>query len=125
MAPKSLRAEVVGDFEMETSVTQQPEQQTKADSLRTVDVAPAMAGHVAPELAPTEAVFELKDVEVSYSGNTAVREISFDIFQERITALIGPTSSRKPASRNSSPPTRRSSSASTGPLRSSGSCSEM
>ena len=76
---------------METSVTQQPEQKTEADTLRTVDVAPAMAGHVAPELAPTDPVFELKDVEVSYSGKTAVREISFDIFKKRITALIGPS----------------------------------
>jgi phosphate transport system ATP-binding protein len=56
-----------------------------------VNVAPAMTGHVAQELAPTDAVFELKDVTVDYSGNTAVRDISFDIFKERITALIGPS----------------------------------
>jgi len=82
---------VVGDFKVETSVTQQPEQQTKADTLRTVDVAPAMAGHPAVELEPTEPVFELKDVSVDYSGNTAVRDISFDIYRQRITALIGPS----------------------------------
>ena len=30
-------------------------------------------------------------MEVQYSGKTAVRDISFDIFKERITALIGPS----------------------------------
>jgi phosphate transport system ATP-binding protein len=41
--------------------------------------------------APTEAVFELRDVAVEYSGKPAVRDISFDIYKERITALIGPS----------------------------------
>jgi len=81
---------VVGDNKVEISVTQQPDQQERG-SQRTVDVAPAMAGHTVPDLTPTEAVFELKDVEVAYSGKPAVREITFDIFKERITALIGPS----------------------------------
>ena len=72
-------------------MTQQPEQKTEADTLRTVDVAPAMAGHPVQEHVPTDAVFELKDVAVDYSGKTAVREISFDVYKERITALIGPS----------------------------------
>ena len=38
-----------------------------------------------------EAVFELDDVTVSYSGKTAVRDISFDIPVREITALIGPS----------------------------------
>jgi phosphate transport system ATP-binding protein len=82
---------VVGDPKVEISVTQQPEQQTEADTLRTVDVAPAMTGHVRPESPPAEPVFELRDVHVEYSGKPAVREISFDIYKERITALIGPS----------------------------------
>jgi phosphate transport system ATP-binding protein len=56
-----------------------------------VGVAPAMAGHVPESAPPTEAVFELKDVQVQYSGKTAVRGITFDIYKERITALIGPS----------------------------------
>jgi len=39
----------------------------------------------------TEKVFELKDVAVSYDGKPAVQEISFDVFKNRITALIGPS----------------------------------
>ena len=72
-------------------MTQQPAQETEADTLRTVDVAPAMTGHVPVKDAATEAVFELNDVHVEYSGKPAVREISFDIYRERITALIGPS----------------------------------
>jgi phosphate transport system ATP-binding protein len=82
---------VVGDSKVEISVTQQPDQQTEADTLRTVDVAPAMAGHVPVEAPATDPVFELKDVHVEYSGKPAVREISFDVYKERITALIGPS----------------------------------
>ena len=40
---------------------------------------------------PTDAVFQLRDVAVSYSDNPAVTGISFDIYKERITALIGPS----------------------------------
>ncbi len=73
-------------------MTQQPDQREhEAEAHRTVDVAPAMAGHIPQEDKPTDAVFELKDVEVSYSGKPAVRDISFDIYKERITALIGPS----------------------------------
>src|SRR5687768_5171268 len=54
--------------------------------------APATQGYAPVEDAtPKEAVFELRDVAVEYSGKPAVREISFDIYRERITALIGPS----------------------------------
>ena len=72
-------------------MTQQPDQQRETEARPSVDVAPAMAGHIPQPDAPTEAVFELKDVEVAYSGKPAVRDISFDIYKERITALIGPS----------------------------------
>ena len=39
----------------------------------------------------TEAVFELEDVRVKYGDFTAVRDISFDIPRNEITALIGPS----------------------------------
>ncbi|HYH59294.1 MAG TPA: phosphate ABC transporter ATP-binding protein PstB [Thermoleophilaceae bacterium] len=56
-----------------------------------VDVAPAMAGHVPVPMPPTEAVFELADVQVSYGEKVAVQGITFDVYKERITALIGPS----------------------------------
>jgi phosphate transport system ATP-binding protein len=41
--------------------------------------------------AKPEAVFELRDVTVSYSGKPAVRDIGFDVGKNEITALIGPS----------------------------------
>jgi len=38
-----------------------------------------------------ELVFELKDVEVKYSGHTAIREVGLDIAAKEITAFIGPS----------------------------------
>jgi phosphate transport system ATP-binding protein len=38
-----------------------------------------------------EKVFELEDVAVFYDGKPAVREITFDVFKNNITALIGPS----------------------------------
>ena len=38
-----------------------------------------------------EAIFQLEDVSVAYNGNLAVRDISLDILEQRITALIGPS----------------------------------
>jgi phosphate transport system ATP-binding protein len=38
-----------------------------------------------------EAIFELEGVTVSYGDNAAVRDVSFDIARNEITALIGPS----------------------------------
>ena len=38
-----------------------------------------------------ELVFELRDLEVKYSGHTAVREVDLDIAAHEITAFIGPS----------------------------------
>ena len=40
---------------------------------------------------PREAIFGIDGVGVSYSGNAAVRDITFDINVNEITALIGPS----------------------------------
>jgi phosphate transport system ATP-binding protein len=40
---------------------------------------------------PREIVFELRDLEVQYSGRTAVREVDMDIAANEITAFIGPS----------------------------------
>jgi phosphate transport system ATP-binding protein len=40
---------------------------------------------------PREAVFALEDVTVRYGGVPAVRDIGFEIYRNRITAIIGPS----------------------------------
>jgi phosphate transport system ATP-binding protein len=40
---------------------------------------------------PRELVFELGDVEISYSGVTAVRDVTLDVAASEITAFIGPS----------------------------------
>jgi phosphate transport system ATP-binding protein len=53
---------------------------------------PAVEGAPAPApRMPRTAIFELDGVTVSYSGNPAVRDITFDIAEKEITALIGPS----------------------------------
>jgi phosphate transport system ATP-binding protein len=53
--------------------------------------APAIDGVTAGTKPAIEAVFSLQDVTVTYAGVPAVREISFDIGRNEITALIGPS----------------------------------
>jgi phosphate transport system ATP-binding protein len=42
-----------------------------------------------------EPVMRLRDVAVAFAGRTAVRDVTFDIHAEEITALIGPSGSGK------------------------------
>ena len=42
-------------------------------------------------LAPTEKVFELKDIAVYYGDKPAVKDITLEVFKRNITALIGPS----------------------------------
>jgi phosphate transport system ATP-binding protein len=53
--------------------------------------APAVEGVEPKPRAQREAVFSLKDVTVSYGDKPAVRDITFDIGEKEITALIGPS----------------------------------
>jgi phosphate transport system ATP-binding protein len=53
--------------------------------------APAVEGVPREERQPRETVFELEDVTVSYGPKPAVRDVSFDIAVNEITALIGPS----------------------------------
>jgi phosphate transport system ATP-binding protein len=53
--------------------------------------APAVEGVEPKRRAAREAVFELEDVMVSYGAKPAVRNVSFDIGMNEITALIGPS----------------------------------
>jgi phosphate transport system ATP-binding protein len=54
-----------------------------------IAVRPESFQHSAP--GSKEKVFELKGVEVLYSGVTAVKDISLDIHRKDVTALIGPS----------------------------------
>jgi phosphate transport system ATP-binding protein len=38
-----------------------------------------------------EAVFQVNDLAVSYSGNVAIRDVTLDVFKNAITAFIGPS----------------------------------
>jgi phosphate transport system ATP-binding protein len=57
----------------------------------TEGVAPAVEGAPREDRGPREAVFELGEVTVSYGPKPAVRDVSFDIGRNEITALIGPS----------------------------------
>jgi phosphate transport system ATP-binding protein len=60
-----------------------------------VDVPHGAAAAAGPESdgakRPREAIFHLEGVAVAYSGKAAVRDVSFDIARNEITALIGPS----------------------------------
>jgi phosphate transport system ATP-binding protein len=53
--------------------------------------APAVEGAPQEARKPREAIFELRDVQVSYGPKPAVRGVNFDIGRNEITALIGPS----------------------------------
>ena len=53
--------------------------------------APAVEGVKREPRASREAIFGLEDVTVSYGAKAAVRDVSFDIGKNEITALIGPS----------------------------------
>jgi phosphate transport system ATP-binding protein len=77
---------VVGDLELRDPVTEPPE-------IR-VDVPHAEPSADAQRITakkPREPIFHLEDVTVAYAGKPAVRDVSFDIARNEITALIGPS----------------------------------
>jgi phosphate transport system ATP-binding protein len=51
----------------------------------------AVEGAPSPSTKPSEPVFQLEDVGVSYGAKPAVRGVTFDIAVNEITALIGPS----------------------------------
>jgi phosphate transport system ATP-binding protein len=58
-----------------------------------VDVRPSARADGAGREAPgsSETIFGLHDLTVLYNGNAAIQDIGFDIYKNRITALIGPS----------------------------------
>jgi phosphate transport system ATP-binding protein len=67
-----------------------PSMPAPGESAPSESVPDAVAPAEEPERA-RELVFELRDLEVRYSGNTAVREVELDIAANEITAFIGPS----------------------------------
>ncbi|MDX6232413.1 MAG: phosphate transport system ATP-binding protein [Nocardioidaceae bacterium] len=55
-----------------------------------ISVAGGLTG-VAKEAPSTEAVFELDGLGVAYGGKDAVKDVTFDLFRNEITAFIGPS----------------------------------
>jgi len=64
------------------------------DPTPTPDVAEDL-GSSTDEPPAGEPVMRLQDVAVAFSGRTAVRSVSFDVYPGEITALIGPSGSGK------------------------------
>ena len=60
---------------------------TRPSAVESSEVAPTPL----PELDPRERVFDLSDVEISYSGSVAVRDVALDVCAHEITAFIGPS----------------------------------
>jgi phosphate transport system ATP-binding protein len=84
--------------EEETQARDPQRQEHEARGLRrSLDVhhgeaaSPAVEGAGPKPKAAREAVFHLEDVMVSYNSKPAVRNVSFDIGVNEITALIGPS----------------------------------
>ena len=66
------------------------DQPTVDDGRPTIDVTPASA-QVRDRPVSREEIFQLEAVTVRYAGVPAVREITFDVYEKSITALIGPS----------------------------------
>ena len=97
LATKSLRAEVVGGSRVSEQMTTGREQSRRRRARRArrrPSGRRSPCGPRVPAAAPAgqrEKVFELKGVDVLYSGVTAVKGISMDIHRNDVTALIGPS----------------------------------
>jgi phosphate transport system ATP-binding protein len=52
-----------------------------------IDLAPV----VATDFEPKEAVFQVEDLTVSYSGSVAIRGVSLEVAKNAVTAFIGPS----------------------------------
>ena len=82
---------------VDESRQEQEEPQEETGPRRFVDVhhgdgvSPALEGAEPKPKVAHEAIFRLDDVMVSYNSKPAVRNVSFDVGKNEITALIGPS----------------------------------
>jgi phosphate transport system ATP-binding protein len=78
---------VVGELELADPVTEHPEIRVEVPHTHPAEDRTQVDGAKPPR----EAIFHLGGVAVAYSGKPAVRDVSFDIGRNEITALIGPS----------------------------------
>jgi phosphate transport system ATP-binding protein len=77
---------VVGDLELADPVTEHPEIHLDLTRAASPEERPSTDGRPS-----REAIFQLENVGVAYGEKPAVRDVSFDIGKNEITALIGPS----------------------------------
>ncbi len=63
---------------------------------RAITIEPMSLAQIAQEngeesFADREAVFQVNDLAVAYSGATAIREVTLDVYKNSVTAFIGPS----------------------------------
>jgi phosphate transport system ATP-binding protein len=63
----------------------------QASTIESMSLADIAKEHGDARVSNREAVFQVEDLAVSYSGNVAIREVSLDVFKNAITAFIGPS----------------------------------
>ena len=87
---------------MTERVTQEPENEQRAERAASADGAPATYGAGQVQAQKLEAhgqkpsgkrssIFDLQKVSVSYGDKAAVRDVNFPVYENEITALIGPS----------------------------------
>ena len=63
----------------------------QANSIEPMSLADIATQHGDESVTSREAVFEVRDLYVSYSGNVAIRGVNLDVHQHAVTAFIGPS----------------------------------
>jgi phosphate transport system ATP-binding protein len=73
-----------------------PTDHSQSETSTVTGVDPAIVSMVdAIPSGPGEPIMRLSDVAVSFSGKTAVRDVTFDVAKNRVTSMIGPSGSGK------------------------------
>jgi phosphate transport system ATP-binding protein len=70
---------------MVTTMTEQ------ASTIEPTSLAEIAKAHPDEGVTNREAVFEVKDLSVSYSGNVAIRDVNLSVYRNAVTAFIGPS----------------------------------
>ena len=63
----------------------------RASTIEPMSLAEIAKEHGDDGVTSREAVFQVKDLAVSYSGNVAIRDVSLDVYRNAVTAFIGPS----------------------------------
>src|ERR671910_1664471 len=63
----------------------------RASTIEPMSLADIANEHGDEEVTNREAVFQVNDLAVSYSGNVAIRDVSLSVYRHAVTAFIGPS----------------------------------